>query len=126
VRAKIPEGYGKRLVWSGEINELREAQRRLLLIVPMTLVLITLFVYAAVRMWVDVLIVLLHLPLACTGALIALLATRTNFSVSAAMGFLSIFGIAIQDATFTSFDTRRATPCARQRAARPRSGSGPC
>jgi cobalt-zinc-cadmium resistance protein CzcA len=98
VRAKIPEGYGKRLVWSGEINELREAQRRLLLIVPMTLVLITLFVYAAVRMWVDVLIVLLHLPLACTGALIALLATRTNFSVSAAMGFLSIFGIAIQDA----------------------------
>ena len=98
VRAKIPEGYGKRLIWSGEINELREAQRRLLLIVPLTLALITLFVYAAVKMWVDVLIVLLHLPLACTGALIALLATGTNFSVSAAMGFLSIFGIAIQDA----------------------------
>jgi cobalt-zinc-cadmium resistance protein CzcA len=98
VRAKVPEGYGKRLVWSGEINELREAQHRLLFIVPMTLLLIALLVYAAVKMWVDVAIVLLHIPLACTGALIALLATGTNFSVSAAMGFLSIFGIAIQDA----------------------------
>ncbi len=98
VSAKIPDGYGKRLVWSGEINELREAQHRLLFIVPMTLLLITLLVYAAVKMWIDVLIVIVHIPIACTGALIALLSTGTNFSVSAAMGFLSIFGIAIQDA----------------------------
>jgi cobalt-zinc-cadmium resistance protein CzcA len=98
VRARVPEGYGKRLEWSGEINELREAQRRLMFIVPLTLVLIALLVYAAVKLWLDLLIVLIDIPLACTGALVALLATRTNFSVSAAMGFLSIFGIAIQDA----------------------------
>jgi cobalt-zinc-cadmium resistance protein CzcA len=98
VRAKVPEGYGKRLEWSGEINELREAQHRLMFIVPLTLVLIALLVYAAVKLWLDLLIVLIDIPLACTGALVALLATRTNFSVSAAMGFLSIFGIAIQDA----------------------------
>ena len=98
VSAKVPEGYGKHLEWSGEINELREAQRRLLVIVPLTLLLISLLVYAAVKTWIDVLIVLVDIPLACTGALVALLATRTNFSVSAAMGFLSIFGIAIQDA----------------------------
>ncbi len=98
VAAQFSEGYGKRLEWSGQINELREAQQRLLIIVPMTLILITLLVYAAVKMWVDVIIVVLHIPIACTGALIALLVTRTNFSVSAAMGFLSIFGIAIQDA----------------------------
>jgi cobalt-zinc-cadmium resistance protein CzcA len=98
VRAKIPGGYGRRLEWSGEINELREAQRRLLFIVPLTLVLIGLLVYAAVKTWVDLLIVLVDIPLACTGALLALLVTGTNFSVSAAMGFLSIFGIAIQDA----------------------------
>jgi cobalt-zinc-cadmium resistance protein CzcA len=47
---------------------------------------------------VDTLIVLIDIPIACTGGLIALLLTRTNFSVSAAMGFLSIFGVAIQDA----------------------------
>lgn len=98
VQAKIPQGYGKRLEWSGEINELREAQRRLLLIVPLTLLLIALLVYAAVKTWIDLVIVLIDIPLACTGALAALLLTGTNFSVSAAMGFLSIFGIAIQDA----------------------------
>ena len=95
VSAKIPEGYGKHLEWSGEINELREAQRRLLFIVPMTLLLIALLVYAAVKTWIDLLIVLVDIPLACAGALVALLATHTNFSVSAAMGFLSIFGILV-------------------------------
>jgi cobalt-zinc-cadmium resistance protein CzcA len=98
VNAKVPQGYGKRFEWSGEINELREAQRRLLFIVPLTLLLIALLVYAAVKLWIDLLVVLIDIPLACTGALVALLITHTNFSVSAAMGFLSIFGIAIQDA----------------------------
>jgi cobalt-zinc-cadmium resistance protein CzcA len=98
VAPEVPEGYGKRLEWSGQINELREAQHRLLFIVPLTLVVVALLVYAAVKTWLDTLVVLIDIPLACTGALIALLATGTNFSVSAAMGFLSIFGVAIQDA----------------------------
>jgi heavy metal efflux system protein len=97
VESKI-RGYGKRLVWSGEINELREAQHRLLFIVPLTLLVVALLVFAAVRSWLDMLVVLIDIPLACTGALAALLLTGTNFSVSAAMGLLSIFGIAIQDA----------------------------
>jgi cobalt-zinc-cadmium resistance protein CzcA len=98
VNAKIATGYGKRLEWSGEINELRQAQRRLMFIVPLTLLIIALLVYAAVKTWLDTLIVLIDIPIACTGGLIALLVTHTNFSVSAAMGFLSIFGVAIQDA----------------------------
>jgi cobalt-zinc-cadmium resistance protein CzcA len=98
VEAKIPQGYGTRLEWSGEINELREAQHRLLFIVPLTLLIVAMLVYAAVKTWIDMLIVLIDIPLACTGALVALLVTGTNFSVSAAMGFLSIFGVAIQDA----------------------------
>jgi cobalt-zinc-cadmium resistance protein CzcA len=97
VETKV-HGYGKRLVWSGEINELHEAQHRLLLIVPLTLLIVGLLVYAAVKTFLDVLIVLVDIPLATTGALAALLLTGTNFSVSAAMGLLSIFGIAIQDA----------------------------
>ncbi len=98
VEAKV-HGYGKRLVWSGEINELHEAQHRLMLIVPLTLLIVGLLVYAAVKTLLDVLIVLIDIPLATTGALAALLVTGTNFSVSAAMGLLSIFGIAIQDAS---------------------------
>lgn len=98
VAPKVPQGYGKRLEWSGQINELREAQRRLLFIVPLTLSIIAFLVYAAVKTWLDMFIVLIDIPLACMGALVALLVTGTNFSVSAAMGFLSIFGVAIQDA----------------------------
>jgi cobalt-zinc-cadmium resistance protein CzcA len=98
VTAKLPQGYGQHLEWSGQITELRAAQRRLLIIVPLTVLIIALLVYAAVRTWLATVIVLIDLPIACTGGLIALLVTGTHFSVSAAMGFLSIFGVAIQDA----------------------------
>ena len=86
------------LVWAGEINELKEAEGRLLVIVPLTLLIIGFLVYSAVSNWVDTVIVLVNIPLACSGGILALLATGENLSVSAAMGFISIFGIAVQDA----------------------------
>ena len=84
------------LEWAGEINELNEAMGRLLVIIPLTLLLIALLVWNAVKNWIDTLLVLISIPLACTGGLAALLLTHEHFSVSAAMGFISIFGIAIQ------------------------------
>jgi cobalt-zinc-cadmium resistance protein CzcA len=90
--------YDMRLEWAGEINELHEAEGRLVLIIPMTILLITFLTYSAVRSWIDTFLVLTNIPVACTGGVLALLVTGTNFSVSAAMGFISIFGIAIQDA----------------------------
>jgi cobalt-zinc-cadmium resistance protein CzcA len=90
-----PESH---LEWSGQINELKEAMGRLSLIIPLTLLLIGFLTYTAVGGWVDTLIVLVNIPVACTGGLLALLITGEPFSVSAAMGFISIFGIAIQDA----------------------------
>ncbi|HSQ68053.1 MAG TPA: efflux RND transporter permease subunit, partial [Polyangiaceae bacterium] len=90
--------YDVHLEWSGEINELKEARARLLLIVPLTLLVITLLAYSAVKSWLDTLIVLVNIPVACAGGVLMLLVTRQSFSVSAAMGFISIFGIAIQDA----------------------------
>jgi len=90
--------YDTHLEWSGEINELKEAQQRLLIIVPLTLLVIALLAYSAVKSWIDTLIVLVNIPVACAGGVLALLLTRHSFSVSAAMGFISIFGIAIQDA----------------------------
>ncbi len=95
-RVKLP--YGTNYSWAGEINELDEAERRLLVIIPLTLALIALLVYAAVKDWLCSMVVLINIPVACAGGLAALLATGINFSVSAAMGFVSIFGIAIQDA----------------------------
>jgi cobalt-zinc-cadmium resistance protein CzcA len=90
-----PESH---LEWSGEINELKDATGRLSIIIPLTLLLITFLTYSAVGNIVDTLIVLFNIPVACTGGIFALLITREPFSVSAAMGFISIFGIAIQDA----------------------------
>jgi heavy metal efflux system protein len=101
-QSKIAESvhlaYDSHLEWAGEINELNDAMGRLVVIVPLTLLLIAFLTYSAVKNWVDTLIVLVDIPVACTGGVLALLITGNNFSVSAAMGFISIFGIAIQDA----------------------------
>jgi cobalt-zinc-cadmium resistance protein CzcA len=98
VEAKVKLPYGIHIDWSGEFNELKEATDRLLLIVPLTLLLIGFLVHRAVHNWLDTLIVLIDIPVACTGGILALLITGQHFSVSAAMGFVSIFGIAVQDA----------------------------
>jgi cobalt-zinc-cadmium resistance protein CzcA len=95
---KVQLPYGMRLDWAGEIEELKSIEKRLTLIVPLTILLIGFVVYIAVGNWVDSLIVLSNIPVACTGGVLALIATGVHFSVSAAMGFISIFGIAIQDA----------------------------
>ena len=86
------------LEWSGEINELKDAMGRLSVIIPLTILLIGFLTYGAVGNLVDTVLVLINIPVACTGGLLALLVTGEPFSVSAAMGFISIFGIAIQDA----------------------------
>jgi cobalt-zinc-cadmium resistance protein CzcA len=95
-KVKLP--YDTHLEWGGEINQLYEATARLRIVIPITLLMILFLVYNAVRNWVDTLIVIFSIPVACTGGVLALIVTRHNFSISAAMGFISIFGIAIQDA----------------------------
>jgi cobalt-zinc-cadmium resistance protein CzcA len=95
-KVKLP--YDTHLEWAGEINQLHEATGRLALIIPITLLVIALLVYSSVKNGKDMLIVLGGIPVACSGGILALLITRTHFSISAAMGFISIFGIAVQDA----------------------------
>jgi cobalt-zinc-cadmium resistance protein CzcA len=98
VAAKVKLPYDTHLVWEGLINEMHEAFSRLAIIVPITLVIISLLVYRAVGNWLDLVIILIDIPVACTGGVLALLITGTNFSASSAMGFVSVFGIAVQDA----------------------------
>ena len=98
IAQKVHLPYDSHLEWGGEFNELNEAMSRLKIIIPITLLLITFLVYTAVKTWTDTAIVLVSIPVACTGGVFALIVTGVNFSVSAAMGFISIFGIAIQDA----------------------------
>lgn len=97
IEKEVKKPYDIHLEWSGEINQLNEASTRLMIIIPVTLLLITFLVHMSVKSWIDTLIVLGGIPVACTGGILALILTGTNFSISAAMGFISIFGIAIQD-----------------------------
>lgn len=97
IAAKVHLPYDTHLEWSGEINQLNEATGRLFIIVPITLLIIAFLVYSSVQNLKDMFIVLLGIPVACSGGIAMLLLSKTNFSISAAMGFISIFGIAIQD-----------------------------
>src|SRR5580704_15355649 len=115
---KLP--YNTHLEWEGEMKELEAAMRRLMIILPLTLLLISFLVFTAVKNWVDTVIVMVDVPVACTGGVLALLLARMNFSVSAAMGFVSIFGIAVQDALLmvSYFQQLRASGMAIEKAAR--------
>ena len=76
----------------------QKTEQRLAVILPLSLLLIGLLVYSAVHNWLDTVLVLLDIPVACTGGVLALLITGTPLSISAVMGFVSVFGLAVQDA----------------------------
>lgn len=94
---ELPRGY--RYDWYGEIRQLREEQQRLLVIVPISLLLIFFVLYNAFSSYKDALLIIAAVPFALIGGVLALLVTGTDFSISAAVGFLSVFGVAILDGT---------------------------
>jgi cobalt-zinc-cadmium resistance protein CzcA len=93
--ALIPPGY--QTEWSGEFQEMNEAFARLGVWVPLSLVMICVLVYLAFNSVLDTLVVLTNVVALSMGGVWALLLTGTNFSISAAVGFISIFGVAIMD-----------------------------
>jgi len=88
---------GYRAEWSGEFQEMLEAEHRLMYIVPLSLAAIFVLLYLAFHDLVDALLVFSNVLDLSVGGVWALLLTGTNFSISAAVGFISIFGIAIMD-----------------------------
>jgi cobalt-zinc-cadmium resistance protein CzcA len=86
-----------RLVWSGEFEEMEKAEARLLIIIPASLGLIFVLLYMAFRSWLDSLLVLANVLDLSVGGIWALYLTGTHFSISAAVGFVSIFGVAVMD-----------------------------
>jgi cobalt-zinc-cadmium resistance protein CzcA len=102
---KLPEGV--HLEWAGEYGELQEANRRLMIVVPFALVLIAGVLYAATTSLIDTFIIMAQIPIACMGGILGLYLTGTPFSVSAAVGFISIFGIAVMDGILLSFYIRQ-------------------
>jgi cobalt-zinc-cadmium resistance protein CzcA len=86
-----------RTVWSGEFEEMEDAQTRLMFIIPLSLGLIFILLYTAFHSFLDAVVVLSNVLAMAIGGIWALYLTGTNFSISAAVGFISLFGVAIMD-----------------------------
>jgi cobalt-zinc-cadmium resistance protein CzcA len=91
----IPTPY--QTEWSGEFQEMKEAEARLMVIIPASLAAVFVLLYLAFHDLVDALLVFSNVIALSLGGVWALLVTGNNFSISAAVGFVSIFGVAIMD-----------------------------
>jgi cobalt-zinc-cadmium resistance protein CzcA len=92
---KLPNGY--QILWAGEFEDLQNAKKRLIVVIPITLLLILALLYGLFNSFRDSLLALAGIPFAIGGGLIALYFTGLDFSVSAAIGFISLFGVAVMD-----------------------------
>ena len=90
---KLPNGY--RIDFAGEFEWLQQAKKRLVIIMPVTFLLIMILLYGLFNSWRDSLLALLGLPFAISGGLVGLYVSGLDFSISAAIGFISLFGVSV-------------------------------
>lgn len=102
---KLPQGY--RIEWSGDFENQKRASRRLAQVVPISLLLIFLILYLLFGNGRDAALVLTGVPAAAVGGLLMLWITGFNFSISAGIGFICLFGICIQNGVIMLSDIRR-------------------
>ena len=92
---KLPNGY--RLIWAGEFEELEQAQARLAIVVPISIAIILVLLYILFNSLKDSLLALSGIPFAITGGVIGLLVSGLDFSISGAIGFISLFGVSVMN-----------------------------
>jgi len=93
-QVKLPTGY--HLDWAGEYESQKRSEKRLLIVLPITILLIFIILYAMFGSWKWGLLILGVVAMAPIGGLLALLITGTHFSVSSGVGFLALFGVSVQ------------------------------
>jgi cobalt-zinc-cadmium resistance protein CzcA len=91
---KLPIGYT--IDWAGEYESAKRSQRRLLVVLPLTILVIFIILYTMFKSVKWALLILTNIAMAPIGGLLALLLTGTNFSVSSGVGFLALFGVSVQ------------------------------
>jgi cobalt-zinc-cadmium resistance protein CzcA len=92
---KLPKGYT--IQWSGDYESEIRAMTRLSIVVPVSLIIIFVILLVLFRKVKDVLLVLMNVPFALIGGILALLISGTNFNIAAGIGFIALFGICIQN-----------------------------
>jgi cobalt-zinc-cadmium resistance protein CzcA len=90
---KLPTGY--RIDWAGEFEWLQQAKKRLAIILPITFLFIMVLLYGLFNSFRNSLLALLGLPFAISGGILGLYVFGLNFSISAAIGFISLFGVSV-------------------------------
>ncbi len=97
VNAKVHLPTGYRLVWTGAFENEKRAERRLAVVVPITIAVIFFLLFIAFDSGKFASLILLTVPFAAVGGLIALLGGGLNMSVAALVGFVALFGVSIQN-----------------------------
>src|SRR6202012_408782 len=92
-QVKLPTGY--RIDWAGEYASQQRAQKRLMMIIPLTLLVIFMILYSMFGSMKWASLILATVAMAPVGGIIALYLTQTNFSVSSGIGFLALFGVSV-------------------------------
>jgi cobalt-zinc-cadmium resistance protein CzcA len=92
---KLPSGY--RMVWAGEFEDLQTAKRRLEVIMPISLLLIVGLLYCLFNSVLECVLTLTGILFAAAGGLLALYISGLNFSISAAVGFVSLLGVSVMN-----------------------------
>src|SRR5262249_34369766 len=103
---RLPEGY--RMVWSGRFEDQQRALARLYIIVPLVLFIIFVLLFGAFQSVGDTLLIMLNLPFALIGGTLALYFWRTNFNISAAVGYIAVFGVSVLNGVVLVTSIRQA------------------
>ncbi len=93
-QVKLPEGYT--INWAGEYASQQRSQKRLAIVLPITILVIFIILYTMFHSFKWATLMLANIAMAPLGGLLALLITGTHFSVSSGVGFLALFGVCVQ------------------------------
>jgi len=94
-KVDLPPGYS--ITWGGQFRLQQEANKRLAIVVPATLIIICLLLFSSFGSFKNTLLILLNIPLALVGGVVALWLSGQNLSVPASVGFIAMFGIALEN-----------------------------
>ncbi len=102
----LPPGY--QMVWSGRFEDQQRALARLYVIVPLVIFIIFVLLFGAFNSVADALLIMLNLPFALIGGTLALFLWQTNFNISAAVGYIAVFGVSVLNGVVLVSSIRQA------------------
>src|SRR5256712_12561314 len=103
---KLPEGY--QMVWSGRFEDQQRALARLAIIIPLVVFIIFILLFGTFQSVGDALLIMLNLPFALIGGTLALFLWGTHFNISAAVGYIAVFGVSVLNGVVLVSSIRQA------------------